>query len=155
MIDYELIIRTLIQHIKSINSGVTVIESGDTGDQPDYPFVTYTITSPYIPSAKAISVEKTTEDIDVVISLTWVDLNSFKAMSLAQQTASSFNQQATIQKFDDKALTIVRVGNASGRDNFISIEVERRSGFDLRLRTRITTLNAGFDQIENIGVSGR
>ncbi|MDK2600254.1 hypothetical protein QO179_20165 [Bacillus stercoris] len=74
-----------------------------------------------------------TEDIELVFSFTWVSNSHIEAISLAQQTAAYFKTAEARQKLHDNGLAWVRNDGFGNRDTFITIDTERRHGFDTRL----------------------
>lgn len=67
--DYNSIIRTVLRMIKE-KTGHVVIEANGTGKQPEYPFCTYTVTSPYLPQHRGVEEQGVlTEDIELVFLL--------------------------------------------------------------------------------------
>lgn len=136
MIDYKAIV-SAVNHELRKELPYIGIERMSTEKQPVYPFFTYTVTSPYLNVKTYRSGGETqTEDVEIVISYTWISEDSFEALSLAQQSASLLKATGTRQRLYEKGLAVVRIDGFGSRDNFISIEVERQVGFDLRLRIR-------------------
>lgn len=136
MIDYKAIV-SAVNHELRKELPYIGIERMSTEKQPAYPFFTYTVTSPYLNVKTYRSGGETQiEDVEIVISYTWISEDSFEALSLAQQSASLLKATGTRQRLYEKGLAVVRIDGFGSRDNFISIEVERQVGFDLRLRIR-------------------
>ncbi|MCL8470487.1 phage neck terminator protein [Bacillus subtilis] len=154
--DYNNIIQTVLGLIREKTGHVVIVANG-TGKQPAYPFCTYTVTSPYLPQHRGIEEQGVlTEDIELVFSFTWVSNSHIEAISLAQQTAAYFKTAEARQKLHDNGLAWVRNDGFGNRDTFITIDTERRHGFDTRFRTRFTHGEANaevFDsvRIENTG----
>lgn len=148
MIDYTSIIGALNRVIKA-ETNRPVVPQGSTQKQPPYPFCTYTVTSPYLPQTSIDDGETLTEDVEMVVSLTWCSEDAMEAASLAQQTATLLKLTATRQILADAGLVVVRTEGFGNRDTFISIETERRMGFDVRLRTRHSDSNP-IEYIETI-----
>lgn len=136
MIDYKSIATTVINMIKEKTNHNAIVENG-TGKQPEYPFCTFTITSPYLSLHQGIEEEDTLiEDVDIIFSLTWISKSHYEAISLAQQTATYFKSRTGRETLADAGLVWVKNEGFGNRDTFITIDTERRHGFDLRLRTR-------------------
>ncbi|MEH2977201.1 LIC_12616 family protein [Bacillus amyloliquefaciens] len=134
--DYNSIIRTVLRMIKE-KTGHVVIEANGTGKQPEYPFCTYTVTSPYLPQHRGVEEQGVlTEDIELVFSFTWISNSHIEVISLAQETASYFKTADARQTLHDNGMAWVRNDGFGNRDTFITIDTERRHGFDMRLRTR-------------------
>ncbi|WP_353856439.1 hypothetical protein [Bacillus sp. Bos-x628] len=154
--DYNSIIQTVLGLIREKTGHVVIVANG-TGKQPVYPFCTYTVTSPYLAQHRGIEEQGALmEDIELVFSFTWISNSHIEAISLAQQTATYFKTGEARQKLHDNRLVWVRNDGFGNRDTFITVDTERRHGFDARFRTRVIhgEKNAEvFDsvRIENIG----
>lgn len=149
MIDYESILRSIHSLVRPQLNGIDFVEQADTEEEPGYPFATYTITSPYLNAKIYKSTDLQAEDVEIVISYTFLSTSSFEVNSLAQRMASLVQSTYARQKFQDAGIAIVRIDGFGSRDNFISIQTERRAGFDLRIRIRHTEINA-YDSIGTI-----
>ncbi|WP_426579300.1 phage neck terminator protein [Bacillus altitudinis] len=158
MIDYESIISTVIGVIRDSTGHKVIMENG-TGKQPGILFRTYTITSPYIPQHRGIiEGDAITEDVDIFFSFTWISNDAIEVISLTQQTATSFRTMKAKQVLYDNGIAFIRAEGTGNRDTFLSIENERRHGFDARFRIRVThngSESEYFDSVtinnENIG----
>lgn len=148
MIDYEAIVTAVNRLIKT-ETGCPVVKQNSNSPQPPYPFCSYTITSPYLNAASFEKGETLTEDVEVVLSLTWSSKDDIEPIALAQKAATAFKHTSTRQKFFDLGLAIVRIDGFGSRDNLISIQTEYRAGFDLRLRVRHSESKA-IDTIETV-----
>jgi len=136
LIDYKKIAITLNQVIKKNTGNITIVQTNQTDEQPDYPFASYGIISPYIPITSARVGDTTTEVVEMVFSYTFVALDAFDAMALSQKAASAFKLTATLQTLSDQNIAFVSILGTGSRDNFITIETERRYGFDIRVRVK-------------------
>lgn len=148
MIDYEAIKRTVIGHIKT-NTGHEVVLQAGNAPQPEYPFCSYTVTSPYLPVSKAEDGDTYVEDVEMVFSLTWHSRNATEAQNLAHQTAMLFKMRAHRQRLGDAGLTIVRLEGFQNRDTFLTIDNERRVGLDVRFRIR-NSETAAIEDFDNV-----
>lgn len=148
MIDYEAIKRTVIGHIKT-NTGHEVVLQAGNAPQPEYPFCSYTVTSPYLPVSKAEEGDTYVEDVEMVFSLTWHSRNATEAQNLAHQTAMLFKMRAHRQRLGDAGLTIVRLEGFQNRDTFLTIDNERRVGLDVRFRIRHSE-TAAIEDFDNV-----
>jgi hypothetical protein len=135
MIDYNDMIAAVTTTVKAA-TGFPVVVQGSNQQTPPYPYCAFTITSPYLSSVEMVTAEGIEEDVEVVFSLTWHCEDQVEALELTQKTATNFKKSSTIQKLGDRGLSVVRINGFGNRDTFITIDVERRYGFDLRLRTR-------------------
>lgn len=151
MIDYAAIKRTIIGHIMT-NTGHQVVLQASNDPLPDYPFCTYTLTSPYLPRSSSERGAEYTEDVEMVFSLTWHSRSATEAQGLAHQTAMLFKTRAGRQKLGDAKITVVRLEGFQNRDTFLTIDNERRVGFDIRFRIRQVENQQEFDEIDSVNV---
>jgi hypothetical protein len=119
-----------------------VVQSSTIGNMPKYPFITYSVTSPYLQLGMD---EEYTEEINSVIrnrhvfhyervfSFTIVAKEEGEAMDICMKAMRYF-RNAGVQELKDKGIVIVEVTNVTARDTFITIDYERRYGFDVRIR---------------------
>lgn len=150
MIDYRAIKATIVGHIKSHTQHEVVLQASND-PQPAYPFCSYTITSPYLPVSRAEQGEDIVEDVEIVFSLTWHSEDATEAQELAHKTAMAFTIRSAIQKLGDSGIAVVRLSGFQNRDTFLTIDSERRVGFDLRIRIRhVETDELGFETIETV-----
>lgn len=134
MIDYEEILKSVHSLVRPELGGLPIVEQANTEKAPKYPFGNYTITSPYLNARNFYSGGNMMEEFEMVISYTWLDINSFSTNSLAQRMVTFLKKMKTRQLLSDKGIAVVRFDGFGSRDNFISIQTERRTGFDLRIR---------------------
>lgn len=145
MIDYPLIVSSVNKIIKE-ETKQPVVPQNTTNKMPEYPFCTYTITSPYLAVSSAYEGETLTENVELVISLTWYAKNTLTAASYTQQTAAALKHPKHRQDLLTKGISVVKCLNFGNRDTFLSIDTEYRNGFDLRLRV----LNSDTKEMESI-----
>lgn len=133
-----------------------VIQAETTGQQPPYPFIAIKQTSPAIgvgqPALFTGNGTQTIEqDYEMVLSLTAYSDAIESATDLANKARNYFLGKGTVE-LSDAYIAIVDVLPATNRDVFLTIEYERRIGFDIRLRVRDTeTYN--IDVIEKVTVN--
>lgn len=133
-----------------------VIQAETTGKQPPYPFITIKQTSPAIgvgiPAIFTGAGTQTIEqDYEMVLSLTAHSDAIESATDLANKARNYFLGKGTVE-LSDAYIAIVDVLPATNRDVFLTIEYERRIGFDVRLRVRDTeTYN--IDVIEKVTIN--
>ncbi len=150
MIDHQQALSALIAHIKT-GTGKQVILENQSAVLPPYPFCTYSIPSPYLPQRTDYIGDSMDEVVEMVVSLTWHSKNNTEALMLSQQTAMLLKTQGGRQKLGDAGLTVVRLEGYTNRDTFLTIDTERRYGFDVRLRTYAKT-SQPLDDIASIEV---
>lgn len=136
MYDYEATLKSIHAVVRPHLNNIPFVEQATTEEYPEYPFGTYTITNPYLNAKTYISSGQQVEEFEIVISYTILSLSSFESNKLAQSMAAFLKRTGTRQTLQDVGIVIVRQDGFGSRDNFISIEVERRTGFDLRIRVR-------------------
>lgn len=129
--DYKVITSSLIKAVRTM-TGLPCIEANSTGDQPPYPFATFTITSPKI----TIQQDDDNAPFELTVSLTWHDTSSLSVLNLAKKCESFFKSSEGRAVFAEKNVVIVDVMGFDRRDNFISIEYERSAGFDISMRVQ-------------------
>lgn len=129
--DYTVITSSLIKAVLTLTS-YPCIEANSTGEQPPYPFSTFTITSPKI----TIQHDDNNAPFELTVSLTWHDTSSLSVLNLAKKCESFFKSTVGRTMFAEKNVVIVDVMDFDRRDNFISIEYERSAGFDILMRVQ-------------------
>lgn len=137
MIDFRaietLIVENLQSHLTEKGYNCPVIMANQTSPTPEYPYMSYTITTPvganmggysvaedgtrYKPMTQTWSFTSQSDD-DVEAFL--VAMEAFDWFSLTGNTLLS-----------DNGIVAQRVGSIGNRDNLISIEYEYRRGFDV------------------------
>lgn len=147
--DYKIITSSLIKAVKTL-TGYPCIEANGTGDQPKYPFATFTITSPHIQIQQD---ENQNAPFEAVVSFTWHDESSLSVLNLAKKCHSFFGSTKGRGIFAEKGVVIVGMTDFDKRDNFISIEYERSAGFDIMMRVRDVFVD-DVDGIEKIELNG-
>lgn len=139
--DYTVITSSLIKAVLTLTS-YPCIEANSTGEQPPYPFSTFTITSPKI----TIQHDDNNAPFELTVSLTWHDTSSLSVLNLAKKCESFFKSSEGRTIFAEKNVVIVDVMDFDRRDNFISIEYERSAGFDISMRVQ----DPHIDDVANI-----
>lgn len=149
--DYrENLIVPLVNHTQE-NMDMLLIESATDGDRPEEPFITYTITSPYI----RVTFEDDLEDapFECVLSLTiHHDKSSLDALNLAEKFRKSFVEKENLLKLKSANITVISASRSNTRDNLMSIDYERLAGFDLRVRLIDGFKDTSDTVIENIEI---
>lgn len=149
MIDYANILTRIHRLVRAELSELPFVEQATTEEYPEYPFATYTIINPYLNARTFLSNGVMTEEVEIVISYTWLSTDSFETNQLAQRMVTLLKKTKTRQILNDSGIVIVRMEGFGSRDNFISIETERRTGFDLRIRVSHATEN-DYDNIQTV-----
>ncbi|NMH83271.1 phage neck terminator protein [Heyndrickxia coagulans] len=146
--DYTVVTRALIKAIKDC-TGYPLIQANSPGDQPDYPFCTFTITSP------SIQIERYYEGalFEMVVSLTWHGTSQIGVLNLAKKSESYLRSDSGRKTLADNGIALVDITDISERDNFISIDYERTVGFDVQLLAKDTFTDDTVDTIESFKVN--
>lgn len=138
---HEIVRNALIKGLHDYMN-LLVIQSSTIGDMPKYPFVTYTVTSPYLRLGQN---EEYTEEVNStyqnrhvlhyerVFSFTIVSKDEDEAMDLCVKAIRYFSNDGVLE-LKDKNIVIVEITNVAARDNFITIDYDHRYGFDVRIR---------------------
>ena len=137
-----------------------VIQSSTVGDMPTYPFITYTVTSPYLQLGVD---EEYTEEVNStyqnrhvlhyerVFSFTIVAKEEDVAMDECMKAIRYFRNDGVLA-LKDKNIVIVEITNVTARDNFITIDYDRRYGFDVRIRLADEEVRETEEIIEKINL---
>lgn len=144
--DYTLLAKLMIEKIQE-HMQLTLIESDSTGPAPDFPFVTYSVTSPFI-SVTTDIVES--EVFECVVSLTVHDSSKLMVLGLANRLNKLFRQFGIRNTFKEKKIVIVSLSAVQSRDNFLTYDYERLAGFDIRFRIKDSFVDDTKESIENI-----
>lgn len=121
---------------------IPVIQSEETGEQPPYPFMTFSLNSPYLPlghNSWEIVTEndktftRETEHFEQVYSFTIIGEDEDDVQDNLMK-AIQFFKVLGVQDLKDNGIAIVEVYNAQKRDTFLTIDYERRAGFDVKIR---------------------
>lgn len=148
MIDFTAALTALTGHLKQ-GTGKPVVLENQSATQPAYPFCTYSIPSPYLPQRTDYIGDAMDEVVEFVVSLTWHSKSNIEALTLAQQSVELLKTIGARQTLGDAGLTVVRIDGFTNRDTFLTIDTERRYGFDVRLRT-LTRTTGELDAIDSV-----
>lgn len=119
-----------------------VLLSTSVEPQQDYPYISYTITNPRIEPVKWSMYEELGTDtikrryetiIEQIYSFTVIGNEEDQVHDLLHKAINYFR----IYGVDELAIhqiVIVDVSNVQNRDNFVTVEYEKRIGFDVRFR---------------------
>ena len=137
MIDYreteKIIVNGLQEWLKSKGYDRPVIRSNQTAPVPDYPYLSYTITTAVMADMKGYSIAE-----DGTRYKPFAQVWSFTAQ--AESAVDSFELAMLAYDWfaltgntylNDNNIVVQRVGNINNRDNLITIEYENRHGFDV------------------------
>lgn len=134
--------------------GKPVIQAETNGKQPPYPFIsikdtlTDDIGHPFILTNGENQTIK--QDIEMVLSLTVHADKIEVSKDLCMKARAYFLGKGAIE-LSDAGIAIVDVLPATNRDVFLTIDYERRYGFDVRLRIQGQE-TYGIDVIETVTI---
>lgn len=135
MIDYAMIISKVNRQIRESTNEIIIREQQSIKEQPDYPFATYSIMNPYL-NVKTYREDegKMTQSVEITVSYTFYSQDALSLMGIVQNALTNFEHRATRQVLWDNGIAVIDVTGIQNRDTFLTIDVERRLGFDIRLR---------------------
>ena len=157
MIKHEVVRNALIKGLYDYMN-MLVIQSSTIGDRPKYPLITYTVTSPYLRLGQdeeyIEEVNSTIQNRHVlhyerVFSFTIASRDEDEAMDLCMKAIQYFRNDGVLE-LKDKGIVIVEISNVTARDNFITIDYDRRYGFDVRIRLADEEIRETSEIIETI-----
>lgn len=111
----------------------SVIRANQTAPIPDYPYISYTITTPFADVKGTYGEYKNNikrNTVKQTWSITVQSNNSTESQYIAVQANNWFLENGRIY-LKDKGIIVSSVGNISNRDNLLSIDYEYRNGFDV------------------------
>lgn len=150
MFDFSTFTKDIKSHI-SDNAQINTIRQGTAGDQPTYPFCTFTNISPFTIITSIQEGHQLTEVMETTFSFTVCALRATDAEMKAHEVASVFKKNKFLQMLSDKGIVVVKVLSANNRDNFLTIDSERRVGFDVKFRVTHVEID-DFEYFDDIGV---
>lgn len=156
---HEIVRNALIKGLHDYMN-MLVIQSSTIGDMPKYPFITYTVTSPYLRLGQDEEYTKKENSNyqnrhvlhhERVFSFTITAKDEDTAMDKCMQAMRYFRNDGVLE-LKDKGIAIVEISNVTARDNFITIDYDRRYGFDVRIRLADEEVRETTDIIEQINL---
>lgn len=130
--DYGNFTDTIIKIVKD-NLGVDLVLEDDVGPQPEYPYFSYTITSPHISVTQDVV---SNEVFELVMSITCHDKNSISVLDLAETLRKSFREDAIHEVLRANKIAIANIESTTTRDIPLIEIYEYRAGFDIHLRVQ-------------------
>lgn len=160
MIDYDGVRSTVIKGLVSYIN-YPVIRSNQNAKPPDYPYISYTITT----------LEKTTggtyciaEDgtrykaVRQIWSITALSDNASESVNIALKAKEYFNLVGNIH-LSDNGVIVEETTDVTNRDNLLTTEYEYRNGFDVVLCLNdvidAETANGGAGYIETVEINDK
>lgn len=134
-VDYAMVIGEVNKQIRSVTNQMPLLEQQSIKEVPDYPYGSYSVLNPYL-NVKTYreDQDKMIQSIEITLSYTFYGRSSFEIIALAQKTLTNFEHRATKQVLWDNGIAVIDMANLQNRDTFLTVDIERRVGFDIRLR---------------------
>lgn len=148
--DYGNLVDTLINIAKD-NMNMDMVLENDMGDQPAYPFYSFTITSPHINVTKDVV---NGEVFELTLSITCHDKSSISALSLAESFRKLFRTDAIHQTLQTNNIAIIGIDSTTNRDIPLIDIYEYRAGFDVHLRVRDSFMES-LPQINSVDLKNK
>lgn len=137
MIDYRtietLIVNGLQDWLTSQGYNCPVVLANQVSPIPNYPYISYTITSPLVSNDKGYCVASDGtkyKPVTQIWSFTVQSDDDVEAPTVAMQAYDWFTVTG-LEYLGDNGISVQRVGNINNRDNLLTIEYEHRNGFDV------------------------
>lgn len=136
MINFRKIEMTITEglqnHLKNHDFECPVIMANQTTPIPEYPYCSYTVTTPLVSDNKGYIVKdgKYYKTFVQIWSFTMQSDDDITATDIAL-TAYDWFAMSGNTYLSDNNIVAQRVGNVTNRDNLLSIEYEYRRGFDV------------------------
>lgn len=138
-VEYDIIISSVNRTIRDALDGIVVREQQAVAKQPQYPFATYSLNNIFNDVKNYNRGEaELKQSVEIIVSYTFYDKSSFVSASLAQRAMTNLQHYATHQSLVSKGIAVVDISSVGNRDTFLTVDVERRVGFDVRLRVATT-----------------
>ncbi len=139
MINLSAIRNPIVKGLRD-STGLTTIIADQSAEQPPYPFIGLKFTTTGLSVGQAAEgmegYDATIEqDLELVLSATSYSDDLDESFNNAQKALAWFKGAGWLS-LSDVGITIVRTEPMTNRDTFLSIEYERRHGFDVRLRVK-------------------
>lgn len=142
MIDYDGIRRVVVKGLREYLN-CPVIRSNQNETPPDYPFISYTITTPMSENNGTYGEYEDGTDrkpFTQVWSISALSNDDTESVTLACKTREWFDSVGTLY-LNDNNVIIQKIGDITNRDNILTVEYEYKKGFDIVLYL--------FDTLEN------
>lgn len=125
-------IRKIIVDLLKAHVGVEVVLANQPSRKPEYPYISFTVTSPMIRTGGTYG--RYSDGIDrkpvtQVWSITVQAQTADEAQTIAQKAFDFFDR--FYDGLTEHNIVVVRVGDISDRDTFLTIDYEHRCGFDV------------------------
>lgn len=160
MVDFEAVRRVVVTGLKNYVN-CPVIRSNQNAEPPDYPYISYTITTleKSTGGTYCIAEDGTRyKEVSQYWSITALSDNSSESVSIALKAKEWFSLVGNVL-LSDNGVIVKDVTDVTNRDNLITTEYEYRNGFDtvFRLTDVIDeeTANGGAGYIETVEINDK
>ena len=157
MVDYEAVRRVVAAALKSYVN-CPVIRSNQNTEPPDYPYISYTITTLEKSTGGTYCIAKDGtryKDVAQYWSITALSDNSSESVTIALKAKEYFSLVGNVH-LSDNGVVVKETTDITNRDNLITTEYEYRNGFDVVLRLTdvidAETANGGAGYIETVEI---
>lgn len=154
---YDKLRETVVTGLKDY-LGVPVIRGNQNAEPPDYPYVSYNITT--LESANNGTWGEYKDGIDrIPVTQNWsisVQSDNYSESIALASKAREFLCHTGTCYLNDNDVIVKRVGEITNRDNLISIEYEYKNGFDVVFWIMMEVNNPieRIGEIENLQIKG-
>lgn len=156
MIDYEGMRNTVAKGLKNY-LGCPVVRSNQNADPPQYPYVSYTITTLMGENKGTYGKYEdgyARKPVTSIWSITALSDDNVESITLANKAREWMDYAGTID-LNDNDVIVQSVGGVTNRDNVLTVEYEYKNGFDavfyLFDTVKVDIANEG--EIDNIALS--
>ncbi|WP_143463347.1 phage neck terminator protein [Levilactobacillus enshiensis] len=147
--DFKALMIKIIALIKQ-ETGIDCFIEGGMGPQQPYPFFTYQV-KPYIPIDITDNVDY--EEFEAEINFTAHSKSANESYTFGNQLRKIFETQSMDYLGDENDFGVVGTSEVESSDNVITIQVERRTEFTVRLRL-LDTFQDKINTIDDVGING-
>lgn len=131
MIDHEGIRKIIVELLKK-HVGVEVVLANQVSRKPQYPYISFTVTSPMIRTGGTYGRYSDGYDrkpVTQVWSFTVQAKTEAEAQDIVQKAFDFFDR--FYDALTEYNIVVVRVGSITNRDAFLTVDYEHRCGFDV------------------------
>ena len=132
MIEYEKLRETVVAGLREY-LGCPVVRSNQNEAPPNYPYVSYTITTLLSQNKGTYGVYadgKARKPFTQTWSITIQSKNNVESVTLANKAQEWLDYVGRVY-LSDNGVTVQSVGSITNRDNFLTVGYEYRNGFDV------------------------
>lgn len=147
--DWKHFMGILTEFIKQ-ETGIECIAEGGMSPQQSYPFFTFQV-RPYIPIDITDNVD--CEEFEAEINFMAHSHSANESYTLGNQLRKLFETQSMDYLGDENDFGVVDTGEVESSDNVITVQVERRTEFTVRLRL-LDAFKDKMNTIGDIGING-